>query len=407
MRIVIADACPWDYNPDTAFAKPLGGTHSAASYLAIALAQLGHQIFFITNTSQPGIVRGVNCLAWNASADAEFAALAPDLVVAIQQPALGVRLRRIFGPNARIVAWTGNSYTPLDALTQRLLNDKALWALDGVALVSDWQRRNFVQALSYPPQRTCLLRNAVAPAFENLFPAPQTILPQKTTPAVLAYTTTPFRGLDILARAFPEIRRQVPGVRLKVFSSMRVYLDSTPSSEQAAFGALYRQLQQTEGVEYIGSVPQFELAAQLRTVQVLAYPNTFEETSCITVLEAMACGCQIVTSELGALPETTAGFADLVPAPPRTHQYMTQFIDRTVAALRRAILDPVNTEAHLRRQVDFINEKFTWKQRASEFVSLLGALPRAELSPTTSSTEIRILGSTPTGGRMISFQPKP
>ena len=37
-----------------------------------------------------------------------------------------------------------------------------------------------------------------------------------------------------------------------------------------------------EGVEYVGSVSQVELAAALKGAMVLAYPNTFAETSCIS-----------------------------------------------------------------------------------------------------------------------------
>lgn len=91
---------------------------------------------------------------------------------------------------------------------------------------------------------------------------------------MLAYTSTPFRGWDLLLDIFPHIRQAVPGTRLKVFSSIKVYHVSDVA-DQENYGELYRQCQETEGVEYIGAISQTELARELPQVTVKAYANTY------------------------------------------------------------------------------------------------------------------------------------
>ncbi|MEG4824630.1 hypothetical protein QUB07_08800 [Microcoleus sp. F8-C5] len=95
--------------------------------------------------------------------------------------------------------------------------------------------------------RSCVLRNAIAPCFANIFPDDIPILYHKSQPSVLAYTSTQFRGLDILLKVFPEIRQAVPGTRLKVFSSMKVH-QIDDNENQLFLGQLYRHCQETEGV---------------------------------------------------------------------------------------------------------------------------------------------------------------
>ena len=77
----------------------------------------------------------------------------------------------------------------------------------------------------------------------------------------------------------------------------------------------------TPGVVYHGLAPNHELRAALRTMHILAYPSTFAETACLSVMEAMAAGCRVVVPSYGALPETTGGYARVYPwcADPRRH----------------------------------------------------------------------------------------
>ncbi len=163
----------------------------------------------------------------------------------------------------------------------------------------------------------------------------------------------------------------MPGTTLEVYSSWQIY-GISEAEDQARFGALYQQCREIEGVTYVGPLPQPELAQRLRRVAVLAYPNTYAETSCIAVLEALAAGCVVVTSALGALPETAAGFARLVPLGDDRAAYRDRFVTETVAALEQvAAPDAAAPEHQLRRQVDHVNAESTWPILAGQWAEWL------------------------------------
>jgi glycosyltransferase involved in cell wall biosynthesis len=142
--------------------------------------------------------------------------------------------------------------------------------------------------------------------------------------------------------------------------------------DEKNYGFLYERCRQTPGIEYVGSIPQPLLAREMRGVSMLAYPNVFPETSCIAALEAMASGCRIVTSKLGALPETTAGFAKLISAEQDEVSYLREFVAETVAALQGM----PSAEEELRRQVDYIRQNATWDLRARQWSEWLHGICR-------------------------------
>lgn len=370
MRIAFVDFSPRDYKVESVYRIPVGGSESALCYLAEALATQGHDVFLLNNTSESGISCGVMCLPLSDVPHQLLRSL--DVLIVLNMAGEGVNLRSLLGEDTRLLLWTG--HTEDQPAVQGLQSSTEREVYDGIALVSEWQRDCFHRHFGIHPARTRVLRNAIGPAFCRLFSDSTAILPQKSQPPVLAYTSTPFRGLDILLEVFPRIRREVPGTRLKVFSSMKVYALSE-ADDESQYGQLYRKCRETEGVEYLGSLPQPELARELRSVMILAYPNTFAETSCIAVMEAMASGCHIVTSNLGALPETTAGFARLISVEGDWEAYKERFVGETVGALRECISpDTTAAETHLRRQVSHVNRSYTWSVRAQEWVDWLSSI---------------------------------
>ncbi|EDY18102.1 glycosyl transferase group 1 [Chthoniobacter flavus Ellin428] len=371
MRIGFGEFSKWDFHACSVETMPLGGSQSAACYLTQALARQGHDVFLLNSTSTPGSYGNVTCLSLPKTSQKELRDLGLDAFVCLPGAGFGKRLREVLGDKTKLVLWTQHRIN--QPAVEALADVNESGSYDAFAFVSEWQREEFRLGFGLPGARTHVLRNGAAPAFVELFPEDQSILPQKSMPPVLAYTSTPFRGLDLLIEAFPSIRAQVPEVRLRVFSSMSVY-QVAAAEEQAEFGALYERCRQTAGVEYVGSMAQPALAREMRSAAMLAYPNTFPETSCIAALEAMASGCRVVTSGLGALPETTAGLAQLIPPRQERGAYLQQFVERTVASLSEMQTNPAATEETLRQQVHYIRENATWDVRAREWGSWLERL---------------------------------
>ncbi|WP_017661316.1 O-linked N-acetylglucosamine transferase family protein [Baaleninema simplex] len=372
MRIAFIDFIDWDYQIETVYQRPMGGSQSAVCYLAEQLAKRGLEVFLVNYTKTAKVSRGVTCLPIRSD---EARTLMPtvDVLVVASNPDLGARVQPFLRPHTPMVLWTQHAHDQ-ESVTD-LHNPIIRDSYRRFALVSDWQKQQYCEQFSIDAQRVRVTRNAIPPVFEGIFPKNSSILAAKSKPPVLVYTSTPFRGLDVLLEAFPSIRNAIPGTRLQVFSSMKVYqVDRT--LDESRYGGLYRLCQETEGVEYVGSVPQPQLKDYLKAASVLAYPNTFAETSCISVMEALASGCRVVTSALAALPETMAGFGESIEIPNACQEslryafaspgdrevYIREFIDRTVAVLR-----DFDDEVALRRQVDWVNRHYTWENRADEW----------------------------------------
>jgi glycosyltransferase involved in cell wall biosynthesis len=155
----------------------------------------------------------------------------------------------------------------------------------------------------------------------------------------LIHTSTPYRGLDVLADAFPIFADRFPDARLTVLSGMEIYGDD----DNSAFQSIFDKLGSTPQVEVLKPVGKVELYGRLRDANVLSYPSTFAETFCGCALEARVLEDALLLTRSGALPELhpDAGFiaqaADGL-SPEAWAEFMAESWNRIVAEHRSGAL---------------------------------------------------------------------
>ena len=112
----------------------------------------------------------------------------------------------------------------------------------------------------------------------------------------------------MLLEALPAVRRQVPDVRLEVVGD---------GDDVGAMRRHSERLGLDDVVEWSGRIPHERLPEAYRRAAVTVLPSLTEaESFGMTLVEAMACGCPVVGSEVGGIPFVVRDGVDGLLVPP-------------------------------------------------------------------------------------------
>jgi glycosyltransferase involved in cell wall biosynthesis len=131
---------------------------------------------------------------------------------------------------------------------------------------------------------------------------------------------------------------------------------------------------------FVGYTPKEQYNENLKKSNIYAYPCRFEETACIGVMEAMSAGLKIITTDLGALPDTTGGFAKIISGMPVNNKTLKvkekeDLIKGFVKEMKKAIKEQRKGKFNFEKQKEYIDNRFTWektKQQWIEFDKIIG-----------------------------------
>jgi glycosyltransferase involved in cell wall biosynthesis len=126
-----------------------------------------------------------------------------------------------------------------------------------------------------------------------------------TKPFVLFVSSLwPYKNCEGLLRAWALARGELGDRQLVIVGPGR------DEKYVAQLHSLVAELGISADVVFVGGVPLEETASFYRAADVFVYPS-FNETFGLPILEAMACGCPVVTSDTSAMPEIAGGAAVL------------------------------------------------------------------------------------------------
>jgi glycosyltransferase involved in cell wall biosynthesis len=218
---------------------------------------------------------------------------------------------------------------------------------------SHWCYEKFRMMFDIPTHKSLVIKNAIDKI------EPRKLDHNVGDPIKLIYTSTPWRGLNVLLAAMQLVTNK--SVHLDVYSSTQVYGDQFKKANDDKFKELYNQAKALKNVSYIGYKPNEFIKDNLKDYHMFAYPNIWEETSCIAAIEAMAAGLYTIVTDYGALFETCSDFAVYIPYEKdfvRLAKTFAQVIDTAAGQIHKD-----HVKEHLQIQIDYTNRFYSWELR--------------------------------------------
>jgi glycosyltransferase involved in cell wall biosynthesis len=178
---------------------------------------------------------------------------------------------------------------------------------------------------------------------------------RRTTPETRVFfygRHIPAKGCDVLIRAVRRCLDQ--GLRLTV----RIAGDGP---HRARSEQLSRQLGLEDTVTFLGFQPEELVRAELLEADIVAIPTLQDEIGQFVAFEAMASGCAVVASSIGAFPEHLDGAGLLFP--PGDDAELAQTLGRLAAD--RSLMSSI-----ARRGRQRVLAEFDWKTMGQRYLDL-------------------------------------
>ena len=229
--------------------------------------------------------------------------------------------------------------------------------LDYIVFNSNWNYEKFGYQFKIPQSKSIVIKNAIDKIeFKK----------KKTDKISLIYHTTPWRGLVHLLKIFKELKLE--NVELNICSSTKIYGEKFHNVLGESYEKLFEECKNTKNVNYFGFLNNKKMIELLKEMHIFSYPSIWPETSCIAAIESMAAGCEVVTTNLGALYETCAPFGTFVNFDSNLENLEKKYLKVLTKSIKNYWSE--ENQKKLKLQHESINLTYSWNSRSVEWKNL-------------------------------------
>ena len=226
--------------------------------------------------------------------------------------------------------------------------------LDWIVYNSKWNLEQHIKYFHIPQKKSVVIRNAI----EKI-----SFVEKPSDKINLIYHTTPWRGLKILLKVFKNLNLE--NVELDVCSSTLIYGKKFDSLLGKTYEELFNECKNTKNVNYFGFLKNEEIIEKLKKMHIFAHPSIWPETSCIAAIESMAAGCEVVTTNLGALNETCSPFGTIINFEKRPEDLEVKYSEALIKSIKSFWSEEKQKKLKLQRET--INSTYSWDVRSNEW----------------------------------------
>ncbi len=258
------------------------------------------------------------------------------------------------------ILWLKNSYDQPN-LAPWFQNKENHSKYDWYVFNSHWSFEKYRYFFKIPEDKCTVIKNAID--YDEL--QLKTDFTPKTK-IKMCYISTPWRGLEVALAAMDAIKD--PDITLDVYSSTKIYGKSFEQNNDDQYKPLYEKAKSLPNVNYMGYCDHKTLMTKLKDYDVNCFPSIWEETFCISAMESLAAGQILITTDLGAIPETCCEFPIYIPYTqnkPKLSIQLAECILRTKDILKQDLSNG------LKFQQEYYKRFYDWKYIAGHWENFL------------------------------------
>ncbi len=268
------------HDPHQRTTRPTGGILNSMTLVPEYLAKQGHEVYVDSTYGKDEVVNGVHYVKPDASIGH------CDVAVFNRNVLPREFVLKLKADGTKIVWWLH------DIVQLTYLKDDTFKHVDKIIALSEYCKQTYVDFYDIDPAKVTIIPNGVDPAI--FYPGD----PAKRNKNLVLMASALVKGFVPIPAVFDNLSRFNLDLDFRIYSSQMLHGRKNSADQQAFLDNMEKK-----GAHVYSPVSPEVLGHLLRQARCFLMPNGYPEICSNLLLQAQACGCPVVTSDIGSAPE--------------------------------------------------------------------------------------------------------